>query len=297
MLGARVDAVDGRDVERARQVVDDGVEERLHALVLEGGAAEDRCDGDHKGRLAECAADHVRRHRGLVHEVRLEELLVVLGDCVDQLVVVLLGLLAELLGDLDRLRLHAESVVPDDALHLDHVDDAAEVLLLPDRQVDRHRVGAEAVDHGLHGGEVVRADAVHLVDEGDAGDAVAVGLAPHRFGLRLDAGDGVEDGNRAVEDAQAPLHLDGKVHVPGRIDNVDTKIAPEGRCRSRRDRDATLLLLRHPVHDRCALVDLAHLVGAAGVVEDPLRRRRLAGVDVRHDPDVAHAVERGLLSC
>jgi hypothetical protein len=131
-------------------------------------------------RLAECAPDHVRRHRGLVHEVRLEELLVVLGDRVDQLVVVLLGLLAELLGDLDRLRLHAESVVPDDALHLDHVDDAAEVLLLPDRQVDRHRVGAEAVDHGLHGGEVVRADAVHLVDEGDAGDAVAVGLAPHR---------------------------------------------------------------------------------------------------------------------
>ena len=33
---------DRRDVERRRQVVDDGVEQRLHALVLEGRAAEDR---------------------------------------------------------------------------------------------------------------------------------------------------------------------------------------------------------------------------------------------------------------
>jgi hypothetical protein len=31
---------------------------------------------------------------------------------------------------------------------------------------------------------------------------------------------------------------------------------------------------------------LAHLVGAAGVVEDPLGRRGLARVDVGHDPDV-----------
>jgi hypothetical protein len=34
----------GRQVDRAGQVVDDGVEQRLHALVLEGGAVEDRDD-------------------------------------------------------------------------------------------------------------------------------------------------------------------------------------------------------------------------------------------------------------
>ena len=43
--------------------------------------------------------------------------------------------------------------------------------------------------------------------------------------------------------------------------------------------------------DGGALVDLADLVGAAGVVEDALGRRRLAGVDVRHDPDVAGLFE------
>ena len=38
----RLDALDRRHVERRRQVVDDRVEQRLHALVLERRAAEDR---------------------------------------------------------------------------------------------------------------------------------------------------------------------------------------------------------------------------------------------------------------
>ena len=78
-----------------------------------------------------------------------------LGDGVDQLVVVLVGLLAQLLRDLDRRHLRAEVVLPDRALHLDDVDDAAEVLLLADRKLHGHGMGPEAVDHGLHGAEEV----------------------------------------------------------------------------------------------------------------------------------------------
>src|SRR6266511_496248 len=296
VLGARVDAVNGRNVERARQIVDDGVEQRLHALVLEGGAKQDWRYRDSEGGLAQRAPDHLRRHRGLVRQIRLEQLLVVLGNGVDQLMVVGLRLLLELGRDLNRLRLHAERVVPDDALHLDHVDDAAEMLLGSDWKLDRHGLGPEPVDHRLHGREEIGADAVHLVDEGDARHAVAVGLAPDGLRLRLHSGDRVEDGDRAVEHAQAALHLDREVHVPGRIDDVDTKIAPESRCGRGGDRDAALLLLGHPVHDGGALVHLAHLVRATGVVEDPLGRRRLPRVDVGHDPDVADAVERDLLA-
>ena len=60
------------------------------------------------------------------------------------------------------------------------------------------------------------------------------------------------------------------------------------------DRDAALALLDHPVHLGGALVDLADLVGLAGVVEDALGRGGLARVDVGHDPDVARASERVL---
>src|SRR6266508_2688875 len=176
------------------------------------------------------------------------------GNGVDQLVVVLLRLLHQLGRDLLDLHLRAEVVGIGDRTHLDEVDDAAVVLLLPDRELDRHRLRPEAVDHRLHGGEEVRAG--------------------------------------AVEHAQAPLHLYSEVNVPGRINNVDAMAPPLRGRRRRRDRDPALLLLRHPVHRGGTLVDLAHLVGAARVIEDALRRRGLARIDVGHDPDVPDAVER-----
>ncbi len=230
-------------------------------------------------------------HRRLVLEVRLHELVVELGDEVDESVVACVRSVCELGGDLLDAELGAERVRVSDRLHLDEVDDPRELILAADRDVDRDGPRAEAIAHRLHGGVEVRAGAVHLVDEGDARDAVAVGLAPDGLGLRLNACHRVEDGDRAVQHAQAPLDLDGKVHVPGRIDNVDAVVAPLRGRRRRRDRDAALLLLRHPVHRRGALVHLAHLVGAPGVVEDPLGRRGLARVDVGHDPDVPDAVE------
>ena len=85
--------------------------------------------------------------------------------------------------------------------------------LRAERDLDRHRVGAEALADRVDRAPEVRAGAVHLVDEADARDVVAVGLAPHRLGLRLDAGDAVEHRDGAVEHAQRALDLDGEVDV------------------------------------------------------------------------------------
>ncbi len=41
---------------------------------------------------------------------------------------------------------------------------------------------------------------------------------------------------------------------------------------------------------RRAVVDIAHAVGCAGVVQDALGGRRLAGIDVGDDADVANAL-------
>ena len=140
--------------------------------------------------------------------------------------------------------------------------------------------------------EEVRAHAVHLVDEDDARDGVLVRLAPHGLGLRLHGGDGVEERDEAVEHAQAALDLDREVNVAWRIDDVDARVAPRARRRSGRDRDPALLLLDHPVHGSGAVVDFTDLVRAAGIEKNPLRRRRLAGVDVSSDPDVSGVFER-----
>ena len=156
--------------------------------------------------------------------------------------------------------------------------------------------GVEAVADHRDAALEVGADAVHLVDEAEPRHVVLVGLAPHRLGLRLDAGDRVEHRDRAVEHAQGALDLDREVDVAGRVDDVDLAVAPLRGGRGRRDRDAALLLLDHVVHHRRAFVHLADLVGAAGVEEDALGRRGLARVDVGHDPDVAGLLE-GKFAC
>ncbi len=144
--------------------------------------------------------------------------------------------------------------------------------------------------------EEVGPHAVHLVDEDDPRDAIFVRLAPDGFGLRLDRRDRVEQSDEAVEDPQRALDLDREVHVARRIDDVDARVAPGARGGGRRDRDAALLLLDHPVHGRSTLVHLAHLVRAPGVKQNALGRGRLARVDVSRDPDVSGPLQR-ILSC
>ena len=227
----------------------------------------------------------------LVDEL-LHEVLVVVGELLEQLVAGGLGALAVLLGDVGVLPVLPHVALPVVGVHVDEVDDPVQVGLGAPGELQHERVGVEAVDHHLDRALEVGAGAVHLVHEGDAGHVVAVGLAPHRLGLRLDAGDRVEHRDGAVEHAQAALDLDREVDVAGGVDDVDPVALPLTRGGRGGDRDAALALLRHPVHDGGALVDLADLVGATGVVEDALGRRGLAGVDVRHDPDVAGAGKR-----
>ena len=222
----------------------------------------------------------------------MHELVVHLGDGLDELLAVLAGLGDELGRDLHDVDLGAEVVAVEDGLHADEVDDARRrcpptpigIWIGTAFAPRRSSIIADAAPE-------VGARPVELVDEADARHAVAVGLAPDGLGLRLDAGHAVEDDHRAVEHPQAALHLHGEVHVPGRIDDVDAMLVPEaGRGRGR-DGDAPLLLLGHPVHRGRALVDLAELVDLLRVEEDPLGDGRLAGVDVRDDPDVAGARE------
>jgi hypothetical protein len=86
--------------------------------------------------------------------------------------------------------------LPDPLFHGDRSIDALELVLGPDREVHRDRRRAGAVLDHLHAVEEVGADLVHLVDEDDPRNLVAVGLTPDRFGLRLDTGVGVQHATR-----------------------------------------------------------------------------------------------------
>ena len=275
-----------RHLERRRQKLHDRVQQRLHALVLERGPAQHRGHLDVQRRPVQRGGDPLVRDL-LVVQVRLHQVVVVVGAGLDQVRARLVGLLGQLLGDLPVGELDAQLVGPHQGLVLDQVDDALERVLGADRELDRERLGAQSLPHRLDRLGEVGAGAVHLVDVGDPRDAVLVGLAPDGLRLRLDAGDGVEDGDRPVQHAEGTLDLDREVHVAGGVDDVDAVALPLAGGGRGGDRDAALLLLLHPVHHGGALVHLTHLVRATRVEEDALRGRRLTGVDVRHDPDVS----------
>ena len=218
--------------------------------------------------------------RLLALEVGGHRVVVELDRGLDHLLAVFLGLIEHVGRDIDVLVFGAERfVVPHHALHAHQIDQAFVCLLGADRELDRHRLGAEAGLDVFNAFEEIGADLVHLVGEDDARHLVLVALAPDRLGLRLDALVEVEHDDGAVEHAQRTLDLDGEVDVAGRVDDVEALVVPERGGRGRRNGDAALLLLLHPIHRRGAFVHLADLVALAGVIEDPLGRRRFPGVE------------------
>ena len=180
--------------------------------------------------------------------------------------------------------------MPVDGAHADQVDDALEVLLRTDGQLDWHCIGTEHITHRLDSLQEVGAATVHLIDVAETGYAILLSLTPYGLALRLYAGNGVEGLDGTVEDAERALHLSGKVDVSGSVDQVELilliPIGPEGGGAGGGDGDTTLLLLLHPVHRSGTLVHLTDLVDQSGVVEDTLRGGSLTGIDVSHDTDI-----------
>ena len=292
LAGVRIGTGDGLDVERAGQVVDNSVEQLLNTLVLVGGAHEDEVELVGKDALAQSSLE-LLDGEVLLHEDLLHELVIKAGSSVEELLALGGNDVSELSRDLvHRLGVgHALLVgleVP--SSHGDQVDDAPEVVLGAHRDLSGHGVSVETILHGLDSVEEVSAHAVILVDEGDAGDVEGRSLTPNGLRLGLDAGNGVEDGDSAIEDAQAALDLGGEVNVARGVDDLDavvlTVLVPEARSSSGGNGYAALLLLNHPVHGGSALMDLTDLVGLTGVVKNTLGRGGLTGIDVGHNADV-----------
>ena len=75
--------------------------------------------------------------------------------------------------------------------------------------------------------------------------------------------------------------------MAGRVDEVNGTVAPGERDASAVDGDAAFLLFLVPVGDGVAGVHGPEAVRGPGVVEQMFRGRRLAGVDVRDDAEIA----------
>ena len=146
----------------------------------------------------------------------------------------------------------------------------------------------------------LRARQIDLVDDRDDLEVVLdreVGVGER---LRLDALRRVDEQQRPFARGQRPRDLVGEVDVPGRVDQIqDVGLAVVGLVgepdRVRLDRDAALALEVHRVED--LRLHLARLERARHL-EETVRERGLAVVDMRDDGEVADAgLVHGRLNC
>ncbi len=311
-LTVRIDHADAAVLAGEGQVVDDAVEQLLHAFVLERRAAEDRHELAGDGALADALLEHRGvelagldefHERVFVQPERLlEQFLAQLRNPIDPLVVRRGRELEPILERLERHRLPRAVLVvglPDVAHAGDEVRHAGELVVTADRHVTYDGLRVQPFFDAFHAVREVRAHAVHLVDVAHARHVVLVREPPVRFRLRLHAGHAVEYDNRAVEHAQTAVHFDREVDVPRSIDQVDLVTLPLGGDGRALNRDAALALLLEVVGGRAGLavlgvVHLDDLVLLTGVIEHALRGRGLTGIDVGDDADVAIELQ-GLL--
>jgi hypothetical protein len=154
------------------------------------------------------------------------------------------------------------------------------------RQVDRHHALAEHALADGHGLVEVGAWLVQLGHHHGARQADGRALLPHERGGAVQPVGGGDHEQGRVGRPQARPELAHVVRVPGRVDQVDGRVADRERDDGRPDRDAAPPLERERVGLRRATVDAADRVDHAGRVEQPLRESCLTGVYMRQDPEV-----------
>ena len=185
----------------------------------------------------------------------------------------------------------AQIIVEDIRLHLNEIDNAAECILLANRQLDGNCIALEAFVHHLQDIVEIGTHHVHLVDVNKTRDMIFISLSPYSFGLRLHAALGAQNCHGAVEHAQRALDFHRKVHVTRSINDIDPDALPVTGGSSGGDGNTALLLLLHPVHGGSSVVGLAESVIDTGVKQDTLGCRRLACIDVSHDANISRILK------
>jgi hypothetical protein len=154
--------------------------------------------------------------------------------------------------------------------------------------------------------ERVAAFAVELVDEGDDRDVAKPADLEQLAGARLDALRRVNHHDGGIDRGERAVGVLGKVLVARRVEQVEDQVVVfEGHHRGD-DRDAALLLDRHPVGLRGAAValglDVTGELDRAAEQQELFGQRGLAGVRMRDDgegapaPDLARQ-RRAVMAC
>ncbi len=223
LIALLIHALDSRDVRGGRHILQNRIQQLLHALVAVCGSAAHR----HGRTFASSPAQnlfHLFNRRLLALQIHHGQIVVELTDLLHHLRTVQLCIflhVPQILGDSNIVSL---VVVVDISLHLEQVDDTFELVFFSDGQLQHDGVLAKPRSDLLYRAVKVRSQNVHLVDESHTGHVVGVCLTPDVFRLGLNASLCAEDAYSAIQHAKRTLHLHGEIHVAGSVDNIDTML-------------------------------------------------------------------------
>ncbi len=298
MLLSTVDAFDRRHVDRVRQVRGHRIENRLHADAVQRRAAQHRLNLQVQRRVAHHLVNQRLGNR-LFGQRQLHQLVAVVVERLRASARATAGprsaksrrrsptattLLPSLPSGNVSSFIFTRSITPRNGLAVWAGPWPTGICSATGRAPSRV---ADLLEHGFEVGPF----AVQLVDERQPRHVILVGLPPDRFALRFDAFAGAEHHDAAIEHAQAALDLGREIDVARRVDQVDDDVFP-GKLHARRvDRDAALGLFGVVVGRGRAHVDLARAMLRPAGEQHPLGDRRLAGIDVGDDADVADVFE------
>ena len=241
--------------------------------------------------LAACDA-LLERSRDLVRvellalEVALHQALVDLHDLVEELLAVFLGESRHRVGDRDGvgLLLAARRHV---RAHVEHVDDALELVLRADRDVHGDASRRELLLDLTERAEEVGPLTVEHVHDEEAREAEVLRELLHARGPDLEAHHAGDDDERALDDAERAARLTLERRVARAVDEVELPVLPARVGERQRDRQLALLLVLVRVGDGRAGLDRPEPVDLPCLVEQCLDEGRLARPAVPDDGDVA----------
>ena len=134
---------------------------------------------------------------------------------------------------------------------------------------------------------------IDLVDDRDDRQALLVREMHVGHGLRLDALRGIDDQERAFAGRERTRDFVGKIDVPRRVRKIQLVFLPvlrrvTHRDRMRLDRDPAFAFEIHRIEQ--LILPLA-VLDRAGALEQTIRERRLAVIDVRDDAEIARELD------
>ena len=139
-----------------------------------------------------------------------------------------------------------------------------------------------------------RALAIETIDDNQARQPDLVGRLPGLLRLHLHAGNGVDDHNRGVGNAESRARIRQEVRDARRVDEVDFRLVPLGVGEAGRERVLAGDFFVVVVGDRRPVVDFSEPVDCAGIEQGGRGELGFAGsavADQRDIPDVRRVID------